>query len=72
MMTWISVKDKLPEEEGFYMTKTNTISMTPSIKIEKRYYKTYKNHLEIEVPAWGTMSDQRVTHWMPLPDPPKI
>lgn len=69
-MDWISVKDKLPEKvEG-----THYLVMVKHITLS-----------EMEVAEWWFDGDERwiwmwehngtvhleVTHWMPLPEPPK-
>ena len=56
---WISVEEKLPE---------------PTVNVLVRYEDG-----EIDIDAWFRMfgrflmdnDDNRVTHWMPLPEPPK-
>ena len=56
---WISVKDRLPEEEGLYLVAVVNDH-------ERRYSKTawYHGH-------GNWFLHQKVTHWMPLPEPPK-
>ena len=64
---WISVKDRLPEESGNYLTyKSNSFMavLTYSAK-----YKLFN--------AWDWLSKEtcirnatKVTHWMPLPEEP--
>lgn len=51
-MNWISVKDRLPEDEETHVLvyrENGWIEIWP-----RRYFHTF-----------------RVTHWMPLPEPPK-
>jgi hypothetical protein len=52
---WISVKDRLPEMEGVYLTYGKFSGRTG--------YRC--SHFSC-VKFWG-----QVTHWQPLPDPPK-
>lgn len=57
-MEWISVEDKLPEESADYLVWVNNFDCEPYIRIE------------------GYLGDfgftrKTITHWMPLPDPPK-
>ena len=70
--SWISVKDKLPETEGWYLVWAPTY--TPSRNKEKvaggymfvRFRPNYK------IP-WGIESQwnrNEVKYWMPLPNPP--
>ena len=67
---WISVKDRLPEEEGWYLVYT-----TP-----KREHKSINKAMFCKGYAWGNFEPYwrgagghwaNVTHWMPLPEPPK-
>lgn len=52
---WISVKERLPEKPGIYAVWTA---------------KGFGNHLSAS--NWdGESWSLRVTHWMPLPEPPK-
>ncbi len=69
-MEWINVKDRLPSKYGYYLT-FSTQSRGVSIKANYqnlRYYpkeKKFTNHV-------GRINDfEPVTHWMPLPEPPK-
>ena len=56
---WISVKDRLPEEEGLYLVAVVNDH-------ERRYSKTawYHGH-------GNWFVHQKVTHWQYLPQPPK-
>ena len=59
---WISVKERLPENNtrviGFMAWKAMTA-------VERQNNKWYSiDHLE-------SLPDEAVTHWMPLPEPPK-
>ena len=73
MSEWINVEDRLPETEGTYIVMTEkswehvpykVMAMEFEIKVlrgvEKRRWKWYG-----KLPIWP------VTHWMPLPEPPK-
>ena len=55
MMDWISVKDRLPEEE----------------KLAIVYRPHYKQKIYIQAWWRGDQYDQSITHWMPLPEPPE-
>lgn len=61
---WISVKDRLPEKEGFYLvvTKYGTV-----------YRELYFLGGDPPEPSfgWDGVSNGKYTHWMPLPQPPK-
>lgn len=61
---WISVEDELPEESGY------TIVYCTDGHINHRTFSKYQKQLK----RWdltGARSYWRVTHWMPLPSPPK-
>ncbi|MBR1749926.1 MAG: DUF551 domain-containing protein [Ruminococcus sp.] len=64
MSEWISVKDRLPEdgEEVLIYSTTNEISMC--------YYDedTHRFNVVDSDLYWNEIS---VTHWAPLPEPPK-
>lgn len=66
-MEWISVKDRLPE-----MNKTVLIVRSGSVEIgfynakDKRFYVPNESAFD----GWPIPVDG-VTHWMPLPEPPK-
>lgn len=66
---WISVKDRLPEkgsEEWYNIVLTNQRCMTKRV-VRVGYWDGYHKRF------WGfeAPSDYNVTHWMPLPEPPK-
>lgn len=61
-MEWISVKDRLPEEGKLVLTFMNGYE--------------YKLNYVILLPEvlWATTLEREqnsITHWMPLPEPPK-
>lgn len=63
---WISVKDRLPEDDGPVITayhfKSNAV----------RYISTLSYFCFDPQPHWQHESTGLVvTHWMPLPEPPK-
>lgn len=67
---WISVKERLPKEEGWYLVYT-----TPN-----REHKSINKAMFCKGYAWGNFEPYwrgagghwaNVTHWMELPDPPK-
>lgn len=62
---WISVEERLPEESGDYITYHNhghcgVIYYNASIHLWNVYYFEYTQN-----------AIRSVTHWMPLPEPPK-
>ena len=61
---WVSVKDRLPEESGMYIVTANDgHAQRVSFVLWQK-----KNRMWNLV---GARSYWRVTHWMPLPQPPK-
>ncbi len=81
MADWISVKDRLPEKKDSYLVVEDLFGD----KIEKICGFT-KNLSDVSFvdfdgntnPGWydydseyGYFEVQNVTHWMPLPEPPK-
>ena len=78
---WISVKDRLPEEDGSYLVTTNSFGDRQSVKF-RWFAKDGENvdayDLAGQKDVWylydsecGYVSIKTVTHWMPLPLPPK-
>lgn len=76
---WISVKDRLPEKGGQYlvfdeeggsvMILTFTKDMSRCLSITEHFNKHpgwYRYDFE-----WGDIEYPDVSHWMPLPEPPK-
>jgi hypothetical protein len=59
---WISVKDRLPEESGRYLVYAKEGERETHRTIAP-FHKAF--HLS------GRMAYWKVTHWMPLPEPPK-
>lgn len=58
---WVSVEERLPDKEGTYLTYTDKDKMLMDV------FCIYPSH--------GTRfwvgGNGKVTHWMPLPEPPK-
>lgn len=55
---WISVKDRLPEKTWEYLTWNG-------VGVNQDYYAQDSNYNN------GFNNPYPVTHWMPLPEPPK-
>ena len=78
---WISVKDRLPEKDGAYLVTTNSFGDRQSVKL--RWFAKDGEMVEAydlagQKDVWylydiecGYVSIKTVTHWMPLPHPPK-
>ena len=63
---WISVDERLPEENGRYLVCVNVSHLaftSLTIIAVMEYGKNHGFYLYSE--------DEPVTHWMPLPEPPK-
>ena len=67
---WIPAVEQLPKEDGSYLVRTTTGTVTTarfyafkSFPATKYLPATHRN------PAW--QSNRNVTHWMPLPEPPR-
>lgn len=84
---WISVKDRLPSQDGYYLVayKLQTIPpiwqfnvypfaldlyKTDKFDFPRKKYKG-KSGFYFYDSEYGFCEDSRVTHWMPLPQPPK-
>lgn len=77
-MEWISIKDRLPEKNGAYLineafTHTNHISISRWTPEYKSYFNNRLNGKAVwyRYGEFGDYEIARVTHWMPLPEPPK-
>ncbi len=79
---WISVKDRLPEEDGTYLTALNHhFGAHQGVSIRK-FAKDGETVDEYELAGqkyvwyfydseYGYVQTDSVTHWMPMPQPPK-
>ena len=68
---WISVKDRLPEESGEVLVIVSgnpQKNITLNCAYELAEYDPYDGWIMEMWPEW---EDAVVTHWMPLPAPPK-
>lgn len=65
MSEWISVKDRMPEKEGKYIVcVAGNVCVLPMIVngVGYKYWETGK-YFKKEM--------DKVSHWMPFPEPPK-
>lgn len=62
-MEWISVKDRLPTESGAYL-------VSYKFESEHRYFGVHDYYVGERFQHEG-FRGLKVTHWMPLPEPPK-
>ena len=64
---WISVKDRLPEGKGEYLTVYHPCHWdNVDYHVEQIDIDTWRG-----TTTWAKHKYHRVTHWMPLPEPPK-
>ena len=78
---WISVKDRLPEEDGKYLVfeqnngRTNTSILRfakDARKVDRYDFKSRWENAWYEYDSeWGHYTVDSVTHWMPIPEPPQ-
>ena len=77
---WISVKDRLPEDSGCYLVvyrdKYNgSISIAFDMYVKCNVGEWWESEFACDITKqflWATrLQEQEVTHWMPLPQPPK-
>ena len=64
---WISVKDKLPEDSGEYLVYIVANNEPKNKSIITLYY----TNLSKQFVYYDNDNLFTVTHWMPLPEPPK-
>ena len=69
---WISVKERLPESDNLVLVSADgkpIENVTLVGAYELAVYDPEEKEWILEMwPEWG---DVKVTHWMPLPEPPK-
>ena len=71
---WISVKERLPENDGKYMVWCNGELDIFEFDVESQTFGyTYEDYDEIYSPflGWSDFIHEYVTHSQPLPEPPK-
>lgn len=79
MTEWISVEDRLPDEDGKYLCcRSNKYigiySFTQNLrKVDKYDFagKNRKGWYDYDS-EWGYCEIHSITHWMPLPELPKV
>lgn len=79
---WISVDERLPEEDGTYLVTINYFGTYQNVTIrlfakdsktidDECKWSGQKNMWYFYDGGYGYVSTDYVTHWMPLPQPPK-
>lgn len=75
---WISVKDRLPEDEGYYLVR---VYYSDIEHCAFEVYGWYKGsfiywaggmELPVGINTHGENIPMKVTHWMPLPELPEV
>ena len=79
---WISVDDKLPEDvygkdrkqtTVLICTKSGKVRSSSRIKVRRVHFNREMQKLEnTDIFEWSEQIPEKVTHWMPLPEPPKM
>lgn len=68
MSEWINVKDKLPDKQDCYLTYYNT---NDYCIIDISGWDMKKQMFVYLDPEYYGDENENITHWMPLPEPPK-
>ena len=74
---WISVKDRLPDKTGRYLVLKNRIAPdclggNRTDIVILRFFVDKGFRMPTHIPDWiNEEINDEVTHWMPLPKPPK-
>lgn len=63
---WIPVTERLPKFEGTYLVYTERGSVYESHFYPKKVFRDDY----VREPQWSQRGKAKVTHWMPLPEPP--
>ena len=68
---WIPVEEELPEDDGVYLVTTTTGAVTTARFYAEKIFprKNYQPEPYRRGASWS--KNRNVTHWMPLPTPPK-
>lgn len=68
---WIPVTLRLPEKDGTYIVRTTTGAVTTARFYTAQTYPptNYRPYSYNRSAQWS--HNRNVTHWMPLPEPPK-
>lgn len=66
MNEWISIKNKLPKKPGYYLCFRLNSKMPICIREFDEWISNSRKRFWI-----NGGEDLKITHWMPLPNPPK-
>lgn len=70
LFKWISVEDKMPHAE--YGESDNVLAVDGHGIVEMLYFDGGCWRYPIGEPVFYENPSWRITHWMPLPEPPKV
>ena len=74
-MEWISVEDRMPEESTdkilLYGSPTCGACSPRKTIVQGRYSSTYEDRTDLRFAFGEYDCSIDVTHWMPMPEPPK-
>lgn len=74
MNNWISVEDRLPSTEGLLDGEVAYVIVAEYFNITRNYIVSICGYGEDGWSDWdnfGGVKPRRITHWQPLPEPPK-
>ena len=66
---WIPVTERLPED-GVFVLVSNDDGIIMVAKYETDLLGWYKRYCPYDHDFWWENEDGRISHWMPLPEPP--
>lgn len=65
---WIPVTERLPEEHQFVLIRQDEDRMMVAVRIDGEWWYRY---FAYDIDSWDENEQGTITHWMPLPEPPK-
>lgn len=70
---WISIKDRLPEDDSKYMVWYGEFEICEFDAESQTFGYTYEDYDEMysHLVCWDDCINEKVTHWAYLPEPPK-
>lgn len=68
---WISVKERLPNIPDGHLISKEVLWISCYGEIEVSFLEKLRSELRIDWGEAGLYKLDQVTHWMPLPEPPK-
>ena len=71
-MEWISVEDRMPPKETYVLVYCNS-GENSCIAFAMNFgrYFVMTDDVGYKNTEWKTPIDSEITHWMPMPEPPK-